>query len=41
VGTWWTVRDERDSRSVVHVLREFLCVFRSIHFVGGFLLHEV
>jgi hypothetical protein len=23
------------------VLREFLRVFRSIHFVGGFLLHEV
>jgi hypothetical protein len=23
------------------VLREFLYIFRSIHFVGGFLLHEV
>jgi hypothetical protein len=27
--------------AVRRVLREFLCVFRSIHFVGGFLLHEV
>jgi hypothetical protein len=35
------VREEPDSPSVLRVLREFLCVFRSIHFVGGFLLHEV
>jgi hypothetical protein len=41
VGTWWTVREERDSRSVLHVLREFLCVFCSIHFVGGCFLDEV
>jgi hypothetical protein len=38
---WWTVREELDSSGVLHVLREFLGVFRSIHFVGGFLLHEV
>jgi hypothetical protein len=38
---WRTVREEPDSPSVLHVPREFLCVLRSIHFVGGFLLHEV
>jgi hypothetical protein len=41
VGTWRTVCEEPDSPSVLRVLREFLRVFRSIHFVGGFLLHEV
>jgi hypothetical protein len=35
---WRTVREEPHSPSV---LRKFLCVFRSIHFVGVFLLHEV
>jgi hypothetical protein len=38
---WWMVREELDSPGVLHVLREFLGVFRLIHFVGGFLLHEV
>jgi hypothetical protein len=38
---WRTVREEPDIPSVLCVLREFLRVFRSIHFVGGFLLHEV
>jgi hypothetical protein len=37
-GAWRTVREEPNSLSV---LREFLRVFRSIHFVGGFFLHEV
>jgi hypothetical protein len=32
---------ELDSPSVLRVLRDFLHAFRSIHFVGGFLLHEV
>jgi hypothetical protein len=41
MGAWWTVREEPDSPSVLRVLREFLRVFRSIHFVGGFLLHGV
>jgi hypothetical protein len=41
VGTWRTVREEPDNPSVLRVLREFLLVFRLIHFVGGFLLHEV
>jgi hypothetical protein len=40
-GTWWTVREEPDSTSVLRVLREFLHVFRSIDFVTGFLLHGV
>jgi hypothetical protein len=40
-GAWRTVREEPDSPSVLHVLREFLRVFRSICFVGRFLLHEV
>jgi hypothetical protein len=38
---WRTIREEPDSPSVLRVLRVFLRVFRSIHFVGGFLLHEV
>jgi hypothetical protein len=38
---WRTVREEPDSPSVLRVLCKFLCVFRSMHFVGGFLLHEV
>jgi hypothetical protein len=38
---WRTVREEPDSPSVLRVLHEFLRVFRSIHFVSGFLLHEV
>jgi hypothetical protein len=38
---WWTVREEPDNPSVLRVRREFLRVFRSIHFVGGFLVHEV
>jgi hypothetical protein len=41
VGAWRTVREEADSPSVFRVLREFLCVFCLIHFVSGFLLHEV
>jgi hypothetical protein len=40
-GAWRTVREEPNSPSVRRVLREFLRVFCSIHFVGGFLLHEV
>jgi hypothetical protein len=38
---WRTVHEEPESPSVLHVLHGFLCFFRSIHFVGGFLLHEV
>jgi hypothetical protein len=38
---WRTVREEPDSPSVFRVLREFLRVFHSILFVGGFLLHDV
>jgi hypothetical protein len=38
---WQTVREEPDSPSVLRVLREFLRVFRSIHFVGGSLLHDI
>jgi hypothetical protein len=38
---WRIVREEPDSPGVLRVLREFLRVFRLIHFVGGFLLHEV
>jgi hypothetical protein len=41
MGTWRTVYEEPDSPSVLRVLRKFLRVFRSIHFVGGFLLHGV
>jgi hypothetical protein len=41
VGTWRTVREKPDNPSVLRVLCEFLRVFRSIHFVGGFLLHGV
>jgi hypothetical protein len=41
VRAWRTVREEHDSPGVLHVLPEFLHVFRSIHFVSGFLLHEV
>jgi hypothetical protein len=48
VRTWRIVRlvgvdSPRGSSwpGVLRVLREFLRVFRSIHFVGGFLLHEV
>jgi hypothetical protein len=41
MGTWRTVREEPDSPSILRVLREFLRVFRSIHYVGGFLLHGV
>jgi hypothetical protein len=40
-GAWRTVREEPDNPSVLHVLHEFLRFFRSIHFVGGFLLHGV
>jgi hypothetical protein len=40
-GTRGTVRKEPDSPSVLCVLHEFLRVFRSIHSVGGFLLHGV
>jgi hypothetical protein len=36
VGTWRTAREEPDSPSVLRVLCEFLRVFHSIHFVGGF-----
>jgi hypothetical protein len=35
------VHEEPDIPSVLRVPREFLCVFGSIHFVGGFLVHEV
>jgi hypothetical protein len=38
---WRAVREEPDSLGVLRVFREFLRVFHSIHFVGGFLLHEV
>jgi hypothetical protein len=38
---WRAVREEPDSPGVRRLLREFLHVFRSIHFVDGFLLHEV
>jgi hypothetical protein len=48
VRTWGTVRlvgaDSPRGPSwprVLRVLRVFLRAFRSIHFVGGFLLHEV
>jgi hypothetical protein len=41
VRAWRTVREEPDSPSVLRVHREFLHVFHSIHFVGGFLVHEV
>jgi hypothetical protein len=48
VRTWRTVRlvgadSPRGAGwlGVLRVLRDFLRVFRSIHFVGGFLLHEV
>jgi hypothetical protein len=41
VRAWRTIREEPDSPSVLHVLREFLRVSRWIHFFGGFLLHEV
>jgi hypothetical protein len=34
-------REEPDSPNVLRVRREFLCVFHLIHFVGGFLVHEV
>jgi hypothetical protein len=47
VHTWRTVRlvgadSPRGAGwlGVLRVLREFLRVFRPIHFVGGFLLHE-
>jgi hypothetical protein len=35
------VRDEPNSLSILHVHREFLRAFRSIHFVSVFLVHEV
>jgi hypothetical protein len=38
---WQMVGEEPDSPSVLRVHRKFLHVFRSIHFVGGFLVHEV
>jgi hypothetical protein len=38
---WRMVHEEPNSPSALRVHREFLSVFRSIHFVGGFLLHEV
>jgi hypothetical protein len=40
-GTCRTVREEPDSPSVLRVRREFLRVFHSLHFVSGFLVHEV
>jgi hypothetical protein len=40
-GAWWTVCEEPDSPSDLCVLHELLRVFHLIHFVGGFLLHEV
>jgi hypothetical protein len=41
VHAWWTVCEEPDSACVLRVHHEFLHVFHSIHFVGGFLVHEV
>jgi hypothetical protein len=41
VRAWRTIREEHDNPSVLCVHREFLCAFRSIHFVGGFLVHAV
>jgi hypothetical protein len=41
VGTWRTIREEADRPSVLRIFCEFLRVFHLIHFVGGFLLHEV
>jgi hypothetical protein len=40
-GAWRTVREEHDSPSALRVLHKFLSIFRTIHFVGEFLLHEV
>jgi hypothetical protein len=40
-SAWRTVREEPDSPSLLHVLREFLRAFRLIHFFGGVSLHEV
>jgi hypothetical protein len=36
-----TVRVAPNSSSVLHVFREFLCVFHLIRFVGWFLVHKV
>jgi hypothetical protein len=41
VGAWRMVCEEPDSPSVLRVHCEFLRVFCSILFVGGFLVHEV